>query len=434
MHIKIPCLSGYNFIRQKTKRQSFLLLIALLVSACGLHESSTLSLSQADSLVMTKDQRIALSATKVLENGGNAADAMSTMLLTSAVVMPSRSGLGAGGICQILNPKTGRVETLDFLSAPMSFDKKIGTPSLVRGSFVLQSKYGTGVWKESFADAINLAEQGASVSAELAQDILRTQGLTSKWKTIKTNDVLKQPELAQTLRTLAQQENVEILYSGQMASSIVSQSDQIIQEDLKATKADISDSIDVASNTNKTFFPNPTALSSADGYMIWNNLQNQKNAQKNEQAQKQLSELQDHLIDTEHTGVSFLTADDSGLVVACSVSMGQTFGSRQMTKEGFYLSTPIHPKNKVYTIFNVIQTNPDVTDVTYALQTVGNDALSDGLNLMAEKQTQTDTHSQDSITADVLELSCEKGFPNYANTCVKSENLFHISRKQNLTK
>ena len=131
MHIFNSCLSAVYDTVLKKKRQSFLLSMAFLLAACS--GTSLIGKDKTTTgIVVSHDTHIAQSGKHAFEKGGNAADAMAAMLVSGSVVMPSRVGLGAGGVCQILNPKIGRVETLDFLSVPMSFDRKIGTPSLLR--------------------------------------------------------------------------------------------------------------------------------------------------------------------------------------------------------------------------------------------------------------------------------------------------------------
>ena len=386
--------------------------------------------NKADAVIICDDNRIAQSGKKTIENGGNAADAMASMLITGAVVLPSRMGLSAGGVCQILDPNNGQVNTLGFLSSPMTFDKKTGTPSLPRGVYTLKDKYGIKPWSDAFVDAIDLAEQGTKVSDDLSIDIVHTTGLPVQWKNLKSGDTLQQKKLAQTLKTLSKN-GVGTLYSGDMASSLVSQSDQIIQEDLKETKASIMDSIDVSINTGKTFFANPTILSS-DGYLLWKNLQK---TDKAEQAQTAINDLKNTVVSSEDAvyGTSLISTDKSGLVIVCSISMGRRFGTGQLTEEGFYLSNPISYKEKGFVFLNVLQTNPDVTDVIYALTGVGNYALADGINFMAEKQLLISNKNKEKST-DFIEFSCEKGYPNDFSSCQQNEKTHPILTQQDLTK
>ena len=153
------------------------------------------------------------------------------------------------------------------------------------------------------------------------------------------------------------------------------------------------DSIDATSNTGKTFFANPAILSS-DGYMLWKNLQS-KNPEKNSQALQEIKQIQNRNFQTQDSvqGVSFFSADKSGLVVACTVSLGSSFGSKQLTQEGFFLSSPIHPQDRGFVFFNALTTNPDITDVIYSLQAVGNNALAEGTSYMANKQLEVSSDS-----------------------------------------
>ena len=268
-------------------RQWILLSVAVMVVACS--NQSIFTPAKVAGVVSVPDSEIAQSGVQILEKGGNAADAMSAMLMTGAVVFPSRMGLGSGGVCQILDPLEGRVKTLNFLPRSMSFDKKIATPSLVRGVYALQNKYGHKPWREILDNAKLKAENGVVVSGSLAKDILNSSKLNATWKKRKKGDILKQPELARTLSTLSNS-GAGVLYNGSIAESIVNQSDQIIQEDLKSFKATYMDSIDVSESGRRTFFPNPTDLSS-EAYMIWKNAQSGK-SERQQQAVESMKKLE----------------------------------------------------------------------------------------------------------------------------------------------
>ncbi len=404
-----------------------------MLGAC----TSSLMPQKVDGVVGATDERVVKSGEKMIQRGGNAADAMAAMLMSASVVMPARTGLGAGGVCQILDPSDGRVKTLDFLSKPMTFDGKIGTPSLARGVFALQNKYGRKRWGDVFTDALTYADKGAVVSDALAKDIVHTQGLPAAWKKLKRKDILKQPELAKTLRILSSY-GAGVLYSGDLAKSLVAQSSQIVQEDLKNFKASFMDSIDVSEGGRKTFFANPSVLS-ADGYTIWKGLQDSSKTEKVASAAQSLQTLDDRLIDVESSvsGTALMAADKSGLVVVCSVSMGSAFGTRELTDEGFYLGNAIGRDSQGAVFLNILQTNPDVTDVSYTIAGVGDYALADGLHLLAASQKDLpDTSVSDNrqnVRDDFILWTCEKGYPNSPSSCKGDAFVHEVLPKQDLT-
>ena len=373
----------------------------------------------------------------MLQNGGNAADAMSAMLMTGAVVLPSRMGLGSGGVCQILDPSEGRIKTLNFLPHSMSFDKKIATPSLTRGVYTLQNKYGHKPWKEILNDAKLKAKNGVVISDALAKDILNSSKLNTAWKKQKKGDLLKQPELAKTLETLANS-GAGILYNGDLAESIIGQSNQIVREDLKSFKATFMDSIDVSEAGRRTFFPNPTDLSS-EAYMIWKNAQSGK-SERQQQAVESMKKLEkDMSVAAEKIrGIGLISADKNGLVIVCSVSMGEAFGTGKLLKEGFFLSGSMRKRDVFPVYANIIETNPDITDVVASTVGVGNYALVDALNdwsyrlngkyLTAKTETSQDRLKDKAFFADI---ECEKGYPNQVGTCKKNEGFYLVKEKNN---
>ena len=416
-------------------RQWVLLFIAMMVVACSSQQLFTPQ--KVSGVVSVADPQIAESGVSMLENGGNAADAMSAMLMTGAVVLPSRMGLGAGGVCQILDPSEGRVKTLNFLPRPMSFDKKIATPSLARGVYTLQNKYGHRPWKDILSDAKLKAEKGIVVSDTLAKDILNSSKLNAGWKRRKKGDVLMQPELAKTLGVL-KDSGAGVLYNGSLADSIVGQSDQIVREDLKSFKATFMDSIDVSESGRRTFFPNPTDLSS-EAYMIWKNAQSDK-SDRQQQAIESMKNLEKNMSTAEeqNRGIGLIAADKSGLIIVCSVSMGQPFGMGQLLKEGFFLAGSMRKRDTFPIYANFIETNPDITDVVAASVGVGNYALVDALNdwsyrLNKKRLLEDTTLSQDRLDdkAFFASIECEKGYPNQVGTCKKNDGFYMVKEKSN---
>ena len=408
LYHKVSCLT----------RQMILFFFTLALIGCATEKKMP---SNAQGFILSANQEITKAGENTFQNGGNAADAMSAMLMSGAVLLPSRMGLGAGGICQVLDPAEARVKTLDFLSRPMSFDKQIGIPALAKGVYTLQNKYGLKPWAEILQNPIQKAQNGVKVSDMLAKDILSTTGLDSSWKNLKKGDVLTQPKLAKTLKTLSSK-GAGVLYKGKIADSIVSQSTQIISQDLKNFKVSFMDSIDVTTPFAKTYFPNPTILSS-DGYMIWRNATSDKEARQ-QKAKEDMIVLQNRTFDNQTKGISLISADKNGLVIVCNVSMGSAFGSTQLTEEGFYLAQTIKHTDMPVVFANILQTNPDITDMTTAVAGVENYALLGALNELSDKDD-AENISSDSL----ISMTCEKGYPNHASSCAENENLHFVFSK-----
>ncbi len=203
---------------------------------------------------------------QILKQGGNAVDAMVATNFALAVVYPRAGNLGGGGFMIIRTPK-GAATALDYREmAPAKADKDlyldkdgnvieglsrngglaVGVPGTVAGLYAAWQKYGQlKSWQKLLAPAIKLAQTGFAISETEAHRLNKYKNDFLKWnpdnKTfIKDRwlkgDVLKQPQLAQTLQLIAQKGPQEF-YEGKIAQAIVdkvTKSGGIIKiEDLK---------------------------------------------------------------------------------------------------------------------------------------------------------------------------------------------------------
>ncbi len=124
--------------------------------------------------VIADEPRAALEAREVLSEGGNAADAATTMALTLAVTLPSRAGLGGGGACLAYFPPAKTPEAIMFLPQPAESagtDRPAAVPMLLRGLLTLQARHGTRTIANLIQPAEGLARFGVPVSTALARDL-----------------------------------------------------------------------------------------------------------------------------------------------------------------------------------------------------------------------------------------------------------------------
>ena len=130
-----------------------------------------------------------LAGVNILQEGGNAVDAILAAAFVSAVVKPETSGLGGDLFALVSMKKTGKVEalnssgpapvkaTIDYFHGrglkgiPQFGPLSIAVPGAVDGWLELHKKYGTKELGRLTADAIRIAREGFPISQEFAEGI-----------------------------------------------------------------------------------------------------------------------------------------------------------------------------------------------------------------------------------------------------------------------
>ncbi|MBL8644717.1 MAG: gamma-glutamyltransferase [Rhodospirillaceae bacterium] len=110
-------------------------------------------------VIVSDEPRATLAGRDMMLAGGNAADAAAAVGLSLSVTLPSRAGLGGGGVCTVYDPKARKTEVLDFNQ---------NTP---RAFAALLARYGARGWSNAVASAETLARFGFPVSKTLAADL-----------------------------------------------------------------------------------------------------------------------------------------------------------------------------------------------------------------------------------------------------------------------
>ncbi|MGJ9382837.1 gamma-glutamyltransferase family protein [Salipaludibacillus sp. CF4.18] len=177
---------------------------------------------------------------KVIENGGNAADAAVAVSFMLNVVEPYGSGIGGGGLMLVHDPEDGAV-TYDYReAAPESGAQsppngRVAIPGLVKGMEKLHQEMGSGneeaSWEKLLQPAIDAAENGFEVGAVLQEQIanstryIQIEDSTTRQlyypdgQPLQVNDILVQEELGETL-TLIQENGASGFYEGEVAQGL----------------------------------------------------------------------------------------------------------------------------------------------------------------------------------------------------------------------
>ncbi len=183
----------------------------------------------------------------VLEDGGNAVDAAVAVSYALAVVEPYSSGPGGGGAMVLAGPDQKPV-AYDYRevvprSGEISFSK-VGVPGFVRGMEQVHARHGNLKMAELIDPAIRLAEDGFEIDKAFFNQLLggrwrlpyeQLKHFYPVYEPIDPGTLLKQPELAETLRTI-RDGGAEAFYEGPIAEAIASQVEGMTPRDLARYK------------------------------------------------------------------------------------------------------------------------------------------------------------------------------------------------------
>lgn len=198
-------------------------------------------------MVVTVQHDASDAGLKVLKEGGNAVDAGVAVGFALAVVYPDAGNLGGGGF-MLLRLADGTTHFIDFREkAPLAATENmyldaqgnviprastvgyaaIAVPGTVAGLVDAERRFGKLTLQQVMAPAIQLAEDGYVLSAPEAE-MLRSPKLSRfpESKRIfqrdgnyyKAGEIFKQPDLARTLRRIAQDPGD--FYHGQIAQTL----------------------------------------------------------------------------------------------------------------------------------------------------------------------------------------------------------------------
>ena len=212
-------------------------------------------------------------AAEVLRAGGNAYDAVLAALAAACAAEPVLCTPGGGGFL-LARPADGAARVYDFFvqtpserhaledidfrpvlvdfgAVTQEFHIGLGTvavPGMVRGLFEAHRELGSLPMRDIVAQAVTLAKEGVPVTpfqAYLFDVVKTTYGATDACRRIfasssiegslvREGDVLRQPELADTLEILAH-EGDDLFYRGEIAAAV----ERDMQGEGQVTRADL---------------------------------------------------------------------------------------------------------------------------------------------------------------------------------------------------
>lgn len=230
----------------------FRFLFAVFAVVTAIHAPDVTFAQRIASGLVVSDSELATQAgMEILKRGGNAVDAAIATAFALSVVDQASSGLGGGGFMVIYDAKARRAHALDFReTAPEGVHKElymkdgkavpsasvtgglaVAVPGEVAGLIQAFKQFGTLPLPVLVAPAIRLASEGFPLDGALRYAIDRQQAAMKKFPDLghifmpkdavpAEGDLIRQPELAETLKAIAAQGS-EVFYQGWIAAAMV---------------------------------------------------------------------------------------------------------------------------------------------------------------------------------------------------------------------
>ncbi|HEX9788734.1 MAG TPA: gamma-glutamyltransferase [Candidatus Binatia bacterium] len=224
----------------------------VLLGLCFQSDSARARTLKASGGLVVADSELASAAgMEILRRGGNAVDAAIATALALSVVDQASSGLGGGGFMVIYRAQQNQAYALDFReTAPAASRRELYTkdgepvaslsltgalavavPGQVAGLMEAHRRFGSLPLPVLAAPSIKLASEGFPLDATLRVAIERQQANMKNFPDLgriympkgeppKEGDVIRQPELAETLKGIAQKGSAAF-YDGWIGRAIL---------------------------------------------------------------------------------------------------------------------------------------------------------------------------------------------------------------------
>lgn len=232
----------------KTLRFLLLLCTAIMIVTTDSEAQVRPDVAGTQAAVVADHPLAAAAGEDVLRRGGNAMDAAITMAAVLAVVRPHMNGLGGDAFVLYRDGKSGKLYVLNgsgragSLATPRAFAERglrtvpdtgmltVTVPGAVRAWSDALRRFGTFGLAAALAPAIGYAEDGFPVSRKLSDDLRADSAFMVRDKALATvflpdgkvpevGSLLKQRDLAASLRTIAQ-DGADALYAGALAQKL----------------------------------------------------------------------------------------------------------------------------------------------------------------------------------------------------------------------
>lgn len=233
-------------------------------------------------LIAGDEPRAVIVGRDVLGNGGTVADAAVAMYFTMAVTMPSRAGIGGGGVCVYFDAPNMSGEVFEFLPRQSASGGMV--PGNVRGMAALHARYGTLRWAQMVSPAETYARFGHAVSRAFARDLavagqalqrvpdLRRRFEVSDGNLAREGNTIAQTELSAVLAGVRQR-GAAYFYGGDFAGRLAEASTRaglpLSVEDIRNSLPSIRPAATFPVNSDVAYFSTPPAAGGIVTAQIW---------------------------------------------------------------------------------------------------------------------------------------------------------------------
>nr|WP_321246013.1 gamma-glutamyltransferase [uncultured Psychroserpens sp.] len=225
-----------------------LLIIGLSLISCKKETISKRGTITKKAMVVSAREEASKIGSDILQQGGNAFDAMFATEMALAVTYPYAGNLGGGGF-MVYRLNTGETGALDYREkAPLAASKNmyldslgnvipnkstvgayaVGVPGTVAGIFAAHEKFGTLPIETLLKPVIALAENGFTITEKQQNRFIKYDSIITAVngkqvpinKTVTVNSTFKNAALAKTLQRISDHGRDEF-YTGQTATQLV---------------------------------------------------------------------------------------------------------------------------------------------------------------------------------------------------------------------
>lgn len=293
--------------------------------------------------VVAEEPRAALVGREVLSAGGNAADAAVAVGLALSVTLPSRAGLGGGGVCVAFDAGRNEGVGFDFEARPPAViapgsDRPAAVPMLARGLFAVQARMGGRLaFERLVSPAEAMARFGVPASRAFVSDLTPVAALLARDPEsaavfaprgipLAEGDTLVQAQLAGTLGAVRTQ-GAGDMHLGQLARRIeegsIAAGGAITLADLRAAIPRAQPAATQPLGVNVVFLaPGPGSASAVNALLT----ASEGNADT--RAATALAAAPPGA--TAPASTAFTVLDRAGNAVACVLTMNNLFGTGRM--------------------------------------------------------------------------------------------------------